>query len=762
MELAARLQAEARACNERRVLVLSGSSAWTRETAIAALQSTDTDPCETSYVGPDSLSEYESLTYGEHTQLLGTTRTALVLDCHQRCEPNVLGQVVGTVDGGGLFVLLTPPLDSWPERRDVFDETLAVLPYTVDDVGGHFRTRLVETIRAHRGIALVTENADTDSGTVLSDGLTSPSPRYPAQPVEFPDTRTFPDAAYEACLTQDQLDALTAFERLTEAGNALVVESDRGRGKSSVAGLAAASLALTGKDILVTAPAARNTQELFARATELFESVGCDWWTPERDQVEESDAVTDHETIFLGSQSNEGSIRFQPPADAIHLPAAPDRVIVDEAAALPVDVLETFLDADGVAFLTTIHGYEGTGQGFTVRFRERLTERSHAVTDVCLTEPIRYAAGDPIEVWSFRALCLDARPPVDPLVTEASPETVEYRNLTPAELRTDEQLLREVFGLLVLAHYRTEPNDLARLLDAPNVSTHALFHDGHPVSVALLAREGGLPTDVRARMYEGRRIRGHMLPDVLTGQLRDEDAAEPVGYRVLRIATHRAVRSRGLGSTLLDRIRTECRERDADWLGTSYGATPRLVSFWGNNGFSTVHLSTSVNQRSGLHSALMLAPLSSAGETLLERHSAWFLRRFPSTLTDSLSDADPDVIRGVCRTTAASSDVDLTPFEWRIALSLSTGTAIFDTAPRPVRRLTLRYLTDDERESLLSPREERLLVSKALQGRSWETVAEELSFYPQTDCMRTLGSAVDTLVDAYGDETVQRKRERME
>ena len=133
-------------------------------------------------------------------------------------------------------------------------------------------------------------------------------------------------------------------------------------------------------------------------------------------------------------------------------------------------------------------------------------------------------------------------------------------------------------GLLVVAHYRTEPTDMLRLLDAPNIVIRALEYDGHIVSVAVLVREGGLDAPLRASMYEGQRVRGNMLPDVLTSQLRDEAAAEPVGYRVMRIATHQAARSRGLGSQLLGECHTEFADR-VDWFGVGFGATPRLIDF---------------------------------------------------------------------------------------------------------------------------------------------------------------------------------------
>ncbi|PSP52308.1 tRNA(Met) cytidine acetyltransferase, partial [Halobacteriales archaeon QH_3_68_24] len=351
------------------------------------------------------------------------------------------------------------------------------------------------------------------------------------------------------------------------------------------------------------------------------------------------------------------------------------------------------------------------------------------------------------------------------------PAGATYRRLDADDLLADEHLLREAFGLLVLAHYRTEPDDLARLLDAPNVSARALTCEGHVVSVALLAREGNLPADLRAHMYEGGRVRGNMVPDVLTSQLRDEAAGVPVGQRVLRIATHPAARSRGFGSRLLRETEREVGD-EVDWIGTGFGATPELLRFWRANGFRTVHLSTSRNDASGEYSAVMLRPTSDAGRALADRHARWFCRRAPSVLSDPLDDADPDVVREALRAADATPDLGLTDREWRHLAGLPHGASVFDTAPRPLRRLALRYLVDaggrpgenaDEgSEPPLDPREERLLVRKALQGASWRAATEELGFAARSECMRTLGQAVRPLLSRYGGALVQPELERYE
>ena len=61
------------------------------------------------------------------------------------------------------------------------------------------------------------------------DGRTDPPPHLSRPAPSLPTESEFPRAAYEACLTADQVECLAAFEGLTP-GNALVVEADRGRG----------------------------------------------------------------------------------------------------------------------------------------------------------------------------------------------------------------------------------------------------------------------------------------------------------------------------------------------------------------------------------------------------------------------------------------------------------------------------------------------------------------------------------------------------
>ena len=124
-------------------------------------------------------------------------------------------------------------------------------------------------------------------------------------------------------------------------------------------------------------------------------------------------------------------------------------------------------------------------------------------------------------------LALDARPTAVPRMS-ASPV---HRCLDRGALARDEPRLRQVFGLLVHAHYRTTPSDLTRLLDGPNLHVHVLEMDDEIVAVNLVAEEGALPPTLVADAASGRvRLQGQALADTLITHAGRPDAG---GLRML-------------------------------------------------------------------------------------------------------------------------------------------------------------------------------------------------------------------------------------
>ena len=169
-----------------------------------------------------------------------------------------------------------------------------------------------------------------------------------------------PGATYR---TPDQAEAVEAILH-TARGRArrpLVLISDRGRGKTAALGLAAGQLLAEGMArILVTAPRLAAVAPLFHHAAA--------WLKQGRVRADR---------IEIG----QGEIRFLPP-DALCQGTEPaDLLLVDEAAAIPAPLLERLLATHPrLVFASTIHGYEGTGHGFEVRFRhslQRLTPNYH-------------------------------------------------------------------------------------------------------------------------------------------------------------------------------------------------------------------------------------------------------------------------------------------------------------------------------------------------------------------------------------------------
>lgn len=729
---------EARQRNERRLVVIAGDDAAVTTQAEQILAGIDIPITETIALTDRDDFVCERLDHTASHAVMGTTRTAVILDLRDSTSPNVIGRSIGAIDGGGIGLLLVPPLGDWPRRPDDFEEGLIVEPFTREDVGSRFRERLIHTLETHEGIALI----DADTNCVDQSGcIETGESAINESTASPPDDTRFPAPYYDRCLSQDQQSVLQQFEQLGESPVAIVVSAERGRGKSSAAGLAAAALAEAGWSIGITAPERSNVRALLDRVTDVHGEHAFD--------------QTDRLSLPAG-----GSIEYVEPTDAISAVEREtfDILFVDEAAGVAVHTLEQLLVCPRIAFSTTRHGYEGAGHGFSVKFRSMLAALDRPVIEARMQTPIRYAHNDPIERWLNHVLLLDATPAVDAAVADVTPGTTSFQIIRPEEFATNEARFREVMGLLATAHYRTEPDDIARILDAPNLVVVGLEYDDRIVAVALLAREGNLAQDRVEAAYRGERLRGNLLPDIFCSVWRDETLAQLAGLRIVRIATHPAVRRRGLGTKLLRAIRDEF-ANNISWLGTGFGATPAILDFWIANEFVPLSISARRNRTSGAYSAILLDQ-----QLCNDYQQSKLIELLPIRLRDSLSDVhrtvDPAVIARLLEAAPSSPNLSLTASQWRHLTAAAGGPGRYELDPGPARDLVLTALI--EGKVPLPDETKELLIAKVLQGQTWSSVTKDGDFQTISQTRRAVGDALARIVDIYGPSVVQNERNRLE
>lgn len=488
-----------------------------------------------------------------------------------------------------------------------------------------------------------------------------------------------------------------------------VLLSDRGRGKSSALGLALARLPLDVR-VAVSANDPRQCSEIFhfAPAT--------------------AAAFVPIEALATGGE------RF-------------DVIVVDEAAQVPVPLLQRVVRRHPearCAFATTARGYEGTGRGFVLRFLRWLEGLAVPVERATLREPIRWAAGDPLEARVAHALLLDAEPaPVEPDAVD--PAGIEHAVLDPDRLARDEALLRGFFGLLVHAHYRTTPADLARLLDAPNLTAHALLSAGRVVAACLCAREGELPAERVAALYRGEaRIRGHALPETLVCHAGRPEAGELSMIRSVRIATHPALRRLGLASRLVAAVEAH---HAPDLFGTLFGATPALLAFRRSVGYRLVRVGVNAGSRTGEPSAVMIRPVSARGHRVCGALRADLARDLPTQL--ALMRADGEVFLDDALVAALEAH-GAAPSEMTTRARLE-GVAAYALGPRPLeaagRAISEFVLAHQSALTEFEPAQAALLRGRIIERRGWSRLTREQALPSVRATMRAMRRAMRAFVD---------------
>ena len=602
-------QQQALMLNERRLVVLVGSETW----ASSLLKTVDFASVENAKQGKSTW-----FVYGESDHVkanvakqrfrdkLGSESDFVVFNGinlnSTELSIDAFAALSGTLVAGGVFFLLINDM--------------------VQVVNSLFYKRffnLIESFPEHMIVEQDVEQASLTIAELANDHT-----------CHFID-KTNTSLAY-GCATQEQLSAVEAVIKVLKGkrNKPLVLTADRGRGKSSAMAIACGRLlkGATKENKLRLVVTAADFNSLTIFFNQLVVSL------PEGEF---------HKTKFC---IDNGSVEYIAIDQLLKKQVDASLVLVDEAAAIPIYLLEQLLlNHSRLVFASTIHGYEGAGRGFTLKFQQTLTEKFPQWQNLHINEPIRWRADDPLEQLVFDACLLNAElPDICTEEQEITQSNLMIKQFSAAELVTNEQLFKQIFAVLVTAHYQTKPSDVQMLLDNKQVQLVCLLSDigieRQVVAVALLINEGKFDgnnievQEIKAINQSKRRLKNHFVPQSLLTQCGIEQAFNYHFVRVMRIAVHPQLQQQGIGSYFLDEIAELAKRQGADFLASSFGATKPLLSFWLNSNFQIARIGFNKDKASGEQSAMVLKALSKKLESTLADINTEFYRSFDYLLTD--------------------------------------------------------------------------------------------------------------------------------
>lgn len=703
---------------------LTGSAEWSEAIAREVLE---TQGHASSYAIISSRQWPGLQTYPVHQahRLLGQEVELLIYDGFSGINPDTLGQISGLLKGGGLLLFLTPA----PLSADFFDDPekqrLLVEPYTCADVGNHFLEHLRHCFTEEPSVLRFDQKSGFNSELFTRFSTQFSSPPLPAS---------------ISSALQDQQKVINDihFHLQASGQQCCVLTAARGRGKSSALGILARGFMKAGKNVVVTAPRSDAVESLFQHAAD----------------------EADFERTRYQVRNKNTCLIFRLPVDVCNEESAADILLVDEAAGIPVHLLARYLDKfSKIIFATTTQGYEGTGQGFALRFLSILRNRVNSLACYTLTKPVRWSEHDPLEPFFNRLLILDA---VAPVIKKQSSDgsqadssntdsaiRVDYRIVDPAWLVSHPQRLRNLFGLMVDAHYRTTPGDLRIMLDSPNLKIWIAESAGQIIGACLVAEEGGLDDELVQRIWEGRRRpRGHLIPQLLIAQEGYPEAAGFTALRIVRIAVQDQYRRQKVASGLLEAIQRGALHYEAlhygdenqpcDLIGASFAVTPALLDFWQQQGFQVIRIGTQLDPVSGAYAALVLKGVSVSAKQILPLWQSEFQRRLDYLQGEWLKYLPVNILQriqcsGLQEQRAEQDDWrDLSGFAFHFRSYESTAFVFAELAKR------YRYLWDqDEADEQIR----YLIESRVIQQQSEDEVMQQCRVAQRKALLTLLRSA---------------------
>lgn len=609
--------------HHRVLVILSGQKHWQSaqlKELWAPLESVLSIGSKKEYLSSQCLNtSIETIDNKELIHFLGQELDGVILDASEGLSANTLGIASGMIKGGGLFILLTPELEKWRTHPNPDNARFLNSPLTIEQTHPYFIDHLIQQWQAPHQQVLWLGESDTEAHSSL---------KINAFTQRLAEQVTHTNLPKERLPTLDQQQVIQAIHSVAfgHRKRPLVLSADRGRGKSSVLGLAAIQCLLDGKkEIVLTASRLDQTKMAFEHALKAIIKA-----TETLDiQIEAKQPGL----VSFRFQNQLKTFKFMAPDQLVIESTLADVLMVDEAAHLPTPLLTQLLHHHHrMVFATTLHGYEGSGRGFELRFKKTLNKFTPNWKNLHLKSPIRWAENDPLETAINQALFLTPNQLEPTLIGQLAPfnaESLTFQEESIHDLVTDSKLLHAVFELLVQAHYQTSPNDLQQLLSAPNLKIITAKQGHLLLGVVLCIEEGKImPTTTR--------VHGHLVPQLLCKNYATGDFSMLSTWRVMRIAVHPEYQKQGIGKKLLKTLHDIARQARIDYLSSSFGASNELLPFWFNQGYTPLHVGVKRDKASGCHNVVVTLALSAMAQQALAKIQRIFQEQFPHTIIESL------------------------------------------------------------------------------------------------------------------------------
>ncbi len=619
----------------RQIVILQGSQSWANtlfqevtshpfsDKKILDSEITTSSASDKSqwYIYSDDMAICGNVNKQTFRNKLGT-ESQFVVFYHEQLNIDALAALSGTlISGGILFIVMPENIESSDFYRSSF-----------------FNQRLADKVLQNESIAIIREvddviNSKLFHGSVVRSGL------------DF--ERSANKALLEMdCLTQEQLRAVKQIVQVVKGhrNRPLVLTADRGRGKSSALAIACAELlknAQTQINIAITATHRKSIDVFF---TQLAQSLKGEQ-TAADINVSASNRI-EHEN---------GSVQFLAVDELIKTKTTFNLVLVDEAASIPLYFLNQLLAKHHrMVFASTVHGYEGAGRSFTLKFQKNVAQKYPEGRTLNISQPIRWAENDPVESFIYDLCLLNAETAKlsNNVLTELSDSAIhgdslfEFTQVSRNSLMLNKLLLQQVFAVLVTAHYQTSPNDLRLLLDNENITLVTLSYQKQLLGVALLLNEGSNTDEKLKGLIQSnqRRLKDQFIPQSLLTHCGEENSFNYLYLRVMRIAIVPELQAKGLGSVFLSYIESYASQHAIDFIGTSFGANKTLLNFWQKQGYKIARIGFTKDKASGEHSALLLKAINSSNNEYLDTIEDNFYQSFDYLLAEQYKELLPELV----------------------------------------------------------------------------------------------------------------------